>query len=1147
MDEVCEWTRDVLEAPDAEAWRANGVAGRDLEHLTSDDLRHELGLSNLLVKKFHRELAALAAQAEANERDAGDGRDDIPAVDPDGDPRAFDRSPPSSHAPAPPAQPPPNVERDSTHEGGTNAPRRRGDDSRGRDGRRRRSNTPGDRRGSAAEDATNTSSGTSFGVGEWLVGCVVIFAAHAATFGPSLAGRRDWVPWDDRENFVDQDGWKGTTWRHVRFAFTTQQAAVYEPLAWLAKGAQYRWLFGGRNSVVGYVAVSVAAHTVRRRRRAPSDRCMQTPKRVSVGRSTSAPERARSRRVSAPLTRPSMTSFAPRTNAPSPSAAAMLALGCVLQLARRIPFSDGGASAARTPACLRVACATAATLSFSIHPLRAEVVAWCSCQPYALMTLPLVAALWVHVRRSDWLEAKAAAAAAEEGAHHLGVAAALVTALPVATLYLAAVLCKSAAVPAAVFFPALDAAFFPALWGVQGAGTEEKTQKNVARSESGSSAGGAAAGRRARATWRAACVGYAAVAAVAAVGIAGAAYGNRSHRENVTPVHNGGEGLHPPQRAALAVQQVLEAVGRTLAPDAWSVSAVQTVGSAGHLGTDPSHGEVRGPRRIAMTVRAALALRAKYPLPPVVDPAGLGRAAALLLAAVLAVFACAAAIGRTPLGRPARRHSVCGPVVSRWSLLLGVYLATILPATSLFKHGYDSGGADRYAHLPSLALVLPAYAVLHAALGAIRTGKPSDAAAAAATAAAAAAAIVCACRLTWRHSEAWRDGAAFTRREFAAQALATASCDGLHAAAALNATAVSPVSCADAAYFAAANDYALELHRAEDCEGVLALTSPIAPLAATSARPSHESLLLTHTACAYALRRDLPGALTLLKAAAETYPESAAVALNAGTIAWATCDAAEARRFVDAAVRLAPDWRAAREAAAGKERNEERCAAASVAGKEPGIVRPRGRREAGQHPSQNPFRHPAAAGGEEDGDGPTLPSSSEIDAKIRRAMAALGEMTPPPVVLTWPITALSGWGTAGRALVREMLRGGLATPILIAPLPPRSAPVSSAETNRSADLREEFTADELADLRRSQRVLRRMLELQVARRLVDGDPAVAQDEHRRDAPLEIVAPLPVIHALGNAFVSSAGGGGAWEERGTPPRGAADSSPPPHHA
>ena len=184
---------------------------------------------------------------------------------------------------------------------------------------------------------------------------------------------------------------------------------------------------------------------------------------------------------------------------------------------------------------------------------------------------------------------------------------------------------------------------------------------------------------------------------------------------------------------------------------------------------------------------------------------------------------------------------------------------------------------------------------------------------------------------------------------------------------------------------------------------------------------------------------------------------------------------------------------------------------------------------------------------------------------MRNCMEQLGALSPPPVVLTWPITALSGWGTAGRAVVREMMRGDIATPILIAPLPPPSPAESPAAgggaggarsggaagagakkkgtasgAKGSADLSEEFTAMELAALRRTQRIMRRMLELQVVRRLVDGDAAVMQQQHPNDNdaataaaaaaatpppphPLEIVAPMPVFHALGNGFVSSAAG------------------------
>ena len=55
------------------------------------------------------------------------------------------------------------------------------------------------------------------------------------------------------------------------------------------------------------------------------------------------------------------------------------------------------------------------------------------------MTALLVAAAWCHIRRSERIEAAAAAAGG------LGVVSAFVSALPAALLYLAAVLCKSAA------------------------------------------------------------------------------------------------------------------------------------------------------------------------------------------------------------------------------------------------------------------------------------------------------------------------------------------------------------------------------------------------------------------------------------------------------------------------------------------------------------------------------------------------------------------------------------------------------------------------------------------------------------------------------------------------------------------------------
>ena len=45
----------------------------------------------------------------------------------------------------------------------------------------------------------------------------------AFAFSPLLRGPRAFVPWDDPENFEQAHGWKGLSWRNVRWALTTQQ------------------------------------------------------------------------------------------------------------------------------------------------------------------------------------------------------------------------------------------------------------------------------------------------------------------------------------------------------------------------------------------------------------------------------------------------------------------------------------------------------------------------------------------------------------------------------------------------------------------------------------------------------------------------------------------------------------------------------------------------------------------------------------------------------------------------------------------------------------------------------------------------------------------------------------------------------------
>lgn len=88
--------------------------------------------------------------------------------------------------------------------------------------------------------------------------------------------------------------------------------------------------------------------------------------------------------------------------------------------------------------------AAAAALLFGLHPLRVEVVAWCSCQPYALAGLLVAAALLLHARARALGAAGRGAAACAAGAASVG-------------LFAAAVASKAAAVPAVLLHFALEA------------------------------------------------------------------------------------------------------------------------------------------------------------------------------------------------------------------------------------------------------------------------------------------------------------------------------------------------------------------------------------------------------------------------------------------------------------------------------------------------------------------------------------------------------------------------------------------------------------------------------------------------------------------------------------------------------------------
>jgi hypothetical protein len=163
-------------------------------------------------------------------------------------------------------------------------------------------------------------------------------------------------------------------------------------------------------------------------------------------------------------------------------------------------------------------------LAFSLHPLRVEVTAWASGQPYALAGAAAAAALHCHARAlaQQQQQPRAAAAAAAAAAARWRAAA--------AALYAAAAFSKAAAAPMAAAHLALEA------WHGGGSAT--------------------AAGPR--------VVFLGAIAAAALCAVAGAAYGNASHVEVSLPRHNEGAGLAPRQRAAAAAAAAAAAGARAL-------------------------------------------------------------------------------------------------------------------------------------------------------------------------------------------------------------------------------------------------------------------------------------------------------------------------------------------------------------------------------------------------------------------------------------------------------------------------------------------------------------------------------------------------------------------------------------------------------
>ena len=78
-----------------------------------------------------------------------------------------------------------------------------------------------------------------------------------ACFLPTL--RNDFVLWDDDLNFTDNPSYRGLSWHHLRWMFTTIHAGHYQPLSWVTLGLDYSlW---GMNPT-GYHLTNLLLHAV---------------------------------------------------------------------------------------------------------------------------------------------------------------------------------------------------------------------------------------------------------------------------------------------------------------------------------------------------------------------------------------------------------------------------------------------------------------------------------------------------------------------------------------------------------------------------------------------------------------------------------------------------------------------------------------------------------------------------------------------------------------------------------------------------------------------------------------------------------------------------------------------------------------------
>ena len=93
-------------------------------------------------------------------------------------------------------------------------------------------------------------------VSRWLVPAAVV-ALTALVFLPALSGQ--FVNWDDEQNFVQNEAYRGLGLAELRWMFTTFHLGPYQPLSWLTLGLDY--VVWGMDPF-GYHLTSVLIHAL---------------------------------------------------------------------------------------------------------------------------------------------------------------------------------------------------------------------------------------------------------------------------------------------------------------------------------------------------------------------------------------------------------------------------------------------------------------------------------------------------------------------------------------------------------------------------------------------------------------------------------------------------------------------------------------------------------------------------------------------------------------------------------------------------------------------------------------------------------------------------------------------------------------------